>query len=404
MPRNNLNLPGLNLLGRNILGRILSGRILRGRIVLPLFPLSILLLCFFSMGAHAAAADAAANPYEAPARDFARRVADSFPAGARLGIEVRNRSTLSAGDVSAVRAAFLGELAERGLSVDSSAGVSADANVEASATITLSENTAGFVWVAEIRQGDRSSVMLAAVPRAATAPPAELSGITLRDALGWTGPEHVLAAAPFPASFSPTAPTALPPASLGAPSSAALGAANVLLLVDDGVEASIIDARHTIKIALPLSSSAFRDTQGALAWSGSSLAATVNDEACTLSAPLAGTQPQCRVDNGLVTSPAPTAQFGSQRADLPSACGEPRVEFLAAGAGDYTQPDSIRAYQMLDGAAAADSPALEFPGPVLSLQPTMALQSEPSSAALAVVHNLATGDDEVYEISLVCGR
>jgi hypothetical protein len=35
----------------------------------------------------------------------------------------------------------------------------------------------------------------------------------------------------------------------------------------------------------------------------------------------------------------------------------------------------------------------------------MSLQAEPnSSAALAVVHNLATGDDEIYEISLVCGR
>jgi hypothetical protein len=392
MPRNNLN-----FLERNLLGRIVFGRILRGRIVLSLFALPILLLCFCSMGAHADAADAAANPYEAPARDFARRVAESFPAGARVGIEVRNRSTLAAGDVAAVRAAFLSELADRGLSVDASAGDSGDS--EASATITLSENTSGFMWVAEIRQGDRSSVMLAAVPRAAAAP-AELSGITLRSALVWTGPEHVLAAAPFPAAFSPAAPTASP----GASSSAAPGSPNILLLVDDGVETSIIDARHTIKIAIPSSSSAFRDTPGALAWSGSSLMATVNDEACALSAPLAAAQPQCHADNELVPSPAATAQFGSQRADLPSVCGEAHAEILAAGTGDYTQPDNIRAYQMRDGAAAADSPALEFPGPVLSLQLSMASQSEPGPAALAVVHNLATGDDEVYEISLVCGH
>jgi hypothetical protein len=32
------------------------------------------------------------------------------------------------------------------------------------------------------------------------------------------------------------------------------------------------------------------------------------------------------------------------------------------------------------------------------------LQAEAGPAALAVNRNLATGDDEVYEISLVCGR
>jgi hypothetical protein len=361
-------------------------------------PVLILLLYFFSMAAHVAADGVEVNPYVAPAREFARRVAESFSAGTRVGVDVRNRSTLAAGDVEAVRTALLGELAARGLRVASSAADSADA--EGGATITLSENTAGFLWVAEIRQGDRSAVILVAVPRVAAAPPAEFSGITLRSAPVWSGPEHVLAAAPLLATFPPTAPTASNVAS----SSSATGAPNVLLLVTDGVTATITDAQHTFKIALQPSSGVVRDPQGALAWSGNSLVATVNDEACTLAAPLAASQPQCRADEKLVTSPAPTAQLGSQRADLPLACGETSGEILAAGTGDYTQPDSIRAYQMRDGAAVPDSPALEFPGPVMSLQVATALQAEPSPAALAVVHNLVTGDDEVYEISLVCGR
>jgi hypothetical protein len=59
---------------------------------------------------------------------------------------------------------------------------------------------------------------------------------------------------------------------------------------------------------------------------------------------------------------------------------------------------------MRGGAAEPVSAALDFPGPVMSLQAAMLLQSQPGPAALAVVRNLATGDDEVYEISLVCGH
>jgi hypothetical protein len=374
---------------RNFFQRIVSGAL----------PLSILLLCFFSMGARAAAGGVEANPYEAPARDFARRVAASFPAATRVAVDVRNRSMLASSDVAVVRTAFLGELAERGLSVATSVADSADAQV--SATITLSENTGGFLWIAEIRQGDRSAVMLMAVPRVAAAPPAELPGITLRSTLVWSGPEDVLASA---APLSTTLLSTVPAASVAASTSVAAGAPNILLLVTDGVTATVTDAQHTFKIDLPPTANVARDAQGALTWSGNTLIAIVNGEACALAAPLGASQPQCRADESPHPAPAPTAQFGSQRADLPPACGEASGEIVAAGAGDYTQPDSIRVYEMRDGAAAPVSPALDFPGPVMSLHVATALQAEAGPAALAVIRNLATGDDEVYEISLVCGR
>jgi hypothetical protein len=359
------------------------------RIVLrSFFFAAIFLTCLLSIGARAAAAGAVvANSYEAPARKFARRVAAGYPAETRVEVDVRNRSTLAAGDVAAVRAAFLDELSARGLRV---AAPSADsAAVTASATITLSENAVGFVWVAEIRQGDRSAVMLLAVPRAAAAT-AGISAITLRSALLWSGPERVLAAA---------APAALDVA----PSSAPAGGPNLLLLVSEGTSASVTDTQHTFKIALPPSATVARDAQGALAWNGTLLNVTVNGQTCTLSLPLATSQPQCRADE--IPAPlAPTDQLGSQRAELPAACGGASSEILAAGTGDYTQPDSVRAYQMRGGAAVPVSAALDFHGPVLSLQTAMLLQSQPGPAALAVVRNLSTGDDEIYEISLVCGH
>jgi hypothetical protein len=376
------------------------------RIVLRTIHFWIFLLVFFSMGARAGAAavSAESNPFAASAREFARRIANSFPAATRVGIEVRNRSSLAVTDVAVVRTALLDELTARGLRIASAAGDSAD--VGASATITLSENTDGFLWVAEIRQADRSSVMLMAVPRPPTAPVAEASGITLRGALVWSGPEDVLAAALRPATFPPASPAGPP---------------NLLLLVTDGVSASVIDAQHTIKIALPSPGDADRDAQGTLEWNGSVFNAKAYGETCTFAAPPAGQQPQqprCRKEDAPLplSAWASAPQIGSQRADLPAACGDASGAILAAGTGDYTQPDSIRAYEMRSGAAAPVSPALEFPGPVLSLQMEMSLQSTMSSQtttvlqaqltppALAVVRNLASGDDEVYEISLVCGH
>jgi len=358
------------------------------RTILPPLALAIFLLTIFPMGARAAAGDA--NPFVAPAREFARRVAASFPPGTRVAIEVRNRSSLGAGDVAAVRETILGELAARDLRVTTTAE---SADVAASATITLSENTNGFLWVAEIRQGDRSSVLLMAVPRASAASTAENSGITLRGALLWSGPEHVLAA-----STAPPTQLAASSATQLANSPTATGASNLLLLITDGVTASVTDARHTFKIALPPSGSVDRDAQGSLAWTASGVTASIDGESCTLSLPLATSQPQCHTDAKVIPSPLPKAQLGSQRADLPAACGGVSAEILASGTGDYTQPDSIRAYEMRDGDVVPVSPAIAFPGPVLSLQ------TQSNTAAVAVVHNLGTGDDEVYEISLVCGH
>ncbi|MGB6200079.1 MAG: hypothetical protein WBF35_11070 [Candidatus Acidiferrales bacterium] len=340
-----------------------------------------------------AAADA--NPYEAPAREFARRVAASFPAETHVGVEVRNRSTLAAIDVATVRGALLDELSARGLRVGSST-----ADAAPSVTVTLSENAEGFLWVAEIRSNGSYSVTLMAVRRAAAKSPAEFSGITLRSSLLWSGREHVLAAATFPVALG-SASAAIPPA---ASFSASGNAQDLLLLATDDATTSVTDARQTFKIALPPSGSAVRDAQGALAWNGSSVTATAYGQTCVFSMPPATSTPQCRAYDTEPAQATLAAQIGSQRAVVPVPCGEASGEILAAGAGDYTQPDYVRAYQMRGGTVTAVSSALEFSGPVMSLQTTTPSQAGSSPSALAVVRNLTTGDDEVYEISLICGH
>jgi hypothetical protein len=363
MPRTNRNIPWRTVL-------------------LPL-TLAIFLLTIFPMGVRAAAGDA--NPFAASAREFARRVAASFPAGTRVAIEVRNRSSLAASDAAAVRESILGELVARGLRVTATATESAD--VAAGATITLSENTAGFLWVAEIHQADRSSVLLMAVPRASATPSAENPGITLRSALLWSGSEHVLAAAIQPP----------PPANVITAVTPAATSSNLLLLVTDGVTASLTDAQHTFKIVLP-PADVGRDPQGSLTWTVSGVAASVGGETCAFTAPLASSQTRCQPEQNTNQLPSAPMQFGSQRVGFPTACGGSSAEFLAAGTGDYTQPDTVRAYDVRDGALVPMSPALEFPGPILSLQ------AGTSAPPVAVIHNLQSGDDEVYEISIACGH
>ena len=133
-------------------------------------------------------------------------------------------------------------------------------------------------------------------------------------------------------------------------------------------------------------------------WTALSVTASVGSETCTLTAPLASSQPRCQPEQSTNQLPSAPAQFGSKRVDLPAACGGTSAEFLAAGTGDYTQPDTVRAYDVRDGALVPMSPALEFPGPILSLQ------SAGGAPPVAVVHNLQSGDDEVYEISIACGH
>lgn len=79
-----------------------------------------------------------------------------------------------------------------------------------------------------------------------------------------------------------------------------------------------------------------------------------------------------------------------------------RPVMLATGKGDWTQPDSIQAYEVdTTGRTAAvltGSP-VDFAGPVTSLWATGA-----SGVARAVVHNLKSGNYEAWVVTASCGR
>ena len=75
-------------------------------------------------------------------------------------------------------------------------------------------------------------------------------------------------------------------------------------------------------------------------------------------------------------------------------CGT-EVQF-AAGAGDYTQLDSVQTFERQGATYVALSDELSFPGPVMALHVT-------DRVPTAIVRNLQTGNYEAYRISITCG-
>jgi len=122
----------------------------------------------------------------APAADLAKRIAAlSGPGPAKL--IVRNRSSLTAEQVAAIRKLLERDL--RGLGV-----ISEDSAAETAATIrvTLSTNAGGGLWVAEVQQGTDLRVAMIPVQLDPPAPPRSDAGITLGKTLLWRQRNPVL--------------------------------------------------------------------------------------------------------------------------------------------------------------------------------------------------------------------
>ena len=70
---------------------------------------------------------------------------------------------------------------------------------------------------------------------------------------------------------------------------------------------------------------------------------------------------------------------------------------LAAGAGDYSVTDSLRAFEVRDGTPVVVSDAIDFSGPV------MALWTAPDGTSVSVItRNLASGKYEAFSVQGSC--
>jgi hypothetical protein len=91
-------------------------------------------------------------------------------------------------------------------------------------------------------------------------------------------------------------------------------------------------------------------------------------------------------------------KWGSDIAAIESNCGR-KHQILATGTGDWTERDTVQAFEIVENKAVAVSPPLELPGPVTALWTARA-----GNRVSAVVRNLTTGKYEAYSLTITCGR
>ena len=90
--------------------------------------------------------------------------------------------------------------------------------------------------------------------------------------------------------------------------------------------------------------------------------------------------------------------WGDEIVAVAPGCGND-WQILASAAGDWTEPDRLRSYDVEKDAAVADSEPLEFSGPILALWPLLEART-----ARVVSKNLQTGMYEASVVTVSCSR
>jgi len=364
-----------------------------------------------------------ADTPEDAARQLAERRAASLPPGQTVSLNARNLSSLGATEFGSARRALEQQLRARGVRLAAAAA----GRVEIRAT--LSENLLGLLWVAEFRRGDQPVVILVAA--------GSLAGVEKRSA----APSVFIRRQVVWEQTEPILDVALPQSAAGRPPRmVVLEPAQVLMYRSEN-EGWQTDQSFPLKRTRMPS----RDLRGRLQLETDLIAVNFPGETCQVflrpagrieCQPVAGASPadvtslagegekksppwysEARWEekghpiavfagtDGLARlyddGPEPVAAFpgwGSDLAGLRTGCGT-GWQLLVTGPGDWTEADSVQAYEIVNRQAVAVSPRVELPGPVMSLAPADEL-----GTAVAAVRNLKSGRYEVYRLWVSCSQ
>jgi hypothetical protein len=373
------------------------------------------------------------------ARELARRTAQQTGSPSNISFNVKNSSSLSASDVAEIRHAVESQLSSAGMRI-----VRPDQSV-ADLELTLSQNVQGWLWVAELRHGTNSEAILIPILTHQAPPlPGVSSAMTLHKTFLWAQPD---------------ATPVLDVAILGGgsnPNTLLVLDASMVALYRMQSSHWELEQAQPIARSRPWP----RDLRGRLmighdrkfeaylpgmkcagsADSGLTMECRNADDPWPLGAnddgpraffgarnfftgafaggistgaagpypffSAAGAHPDFKEalflaqTNGVLhlngSSTEGFAVWGSDLAGIKSSCGR-NWQVLSAGAGDYTQPDSIQAGEVEGSVISAVSAPVDFPGPVTALWP-----ASDSNTAIAVSKNLSTGRYEAFSLSITC--
>lgn len=384
----------------------------------------------------------------AAARELARKLAASVGAANQGKLTIApdfvNLSSLSSFEFQKACGAFHDEIEQqtKAFHATSSQEIAA-----ASVNVTLAEDLHGFLWVAQVTQGQSQQTFFVSVAREMVAQTSQPSpSVTLQKEFLLSQSEPIL-----DADFLAVSPGPTPELLVLLPSRVALfvqqnGAWQLqseapiahaapwprdirgrLQQGADGEEAMFSGVFCNITVSGAVSASCKPGNAGWLFSTGflrtftlppmaaangntftflalgsqefSSLAVIAPPASPGASAPVIATTPDGRavLFEGSSTPVASFPGWGSDVAALYSATRAP-WPFLVTHAGDWTVPDSIQAFDIIDRQAVAISGEINFDGPIT------ALWSEHENSVLAVSRNLKTGMYEAYFIHAVYNR
>ncbi len=320
-------------------------------------------------------------------RELADRLAAIAAPGARIDLVVNNVSSLSPDEVATIDERLRAELTKRHFRL---AGPQA---LDANLTVTLSEGTDGYLIVAQVQHGADKAEQVAMVSVSRAAKTAERSGgVSLEQVRVWDQSGVIL-------DF------ALPPAAAGEmPEMIVLEPGRLVFYSRQQDQWQIGQA-----VIIPPARPWLRAERGHLDISEGLAMGVAGIPGIECKGDF--TNPQT-IHCGFVSQDTQTwiqgdaavpkgLDIGSDVASVGLQC-DGRAVVLAAGKGDWTQADSVQAYEMdatgRPAATLAGNP-VEFAGPVTLLWATGA-----GGVARAVVHNLKSGDYEAYFITASCGH
>jgi hypothetical protein len=374
------------------------------------------------------------------------RIVELAGASKSAFLNVTNLSSLNAAEVSGVARALETELGQR---LQLVTGPTAETEV----TVTLSEDIAEYVWVAQVRNGTSEQTAIVAIPREAkTEFRGEQPAVSLEQKPVWAQQAAFLDFA-----LPNTPPGGVPQmivletnriVSYESRAGQWMPAASIVLhpaaTPPRDVRGMIWQSAGNLEVFLPgescsgtpdsilsLSCAPFPSTNPEMNWPvvapGSQRAnATFRADrnffdalgasgetsdgrrpafytAAAIGTPdhtswvLAQLDGKAHLYAGPANASATFSGWGDGIAAIQSGCSV-SAEVLATGTGDWTQPDHIQMYEIGERQALAAGQPLDFPGPILAIWSSTDLKS-----ARVVSRNLQTGMYEASIVTVSCG-
>jgi hypothetical protein len=312
---------------------------------------------------------------------LAEKIAATEKPPRSISLEIKNISSVGAADVEAIRKALETELQTEGLRI-----VPGEVDVE----VTLSENSDGYVWVAETRrdskQKNSSKVAIISVSkRAVISTGGTAESLALSKRLVWQQSTEFL---DFLIAERPTT---------------VMSSSLVILEADRLVYYRSTNPQWQLHQVIPFPHIGHRNRnfQGRIStcfqkvWGpGGECSGDLGDPTTMKCSPKITILAGARVGVKIPGYEEYQSELLSER------CGDKSVA-LVSGNGDWTQPDSLQGYLFSD---VVNPNAIPSGGPIEFDGPIMSIEADDRESVRVIVRNLKTGNYEGYVVSATCNH